>query len=64
MWKCPNDVTNTEIDYSVTNRVDIVRDVTVINQVNIASDHSLDYEQHQIGHSGGKENILTRHRQG
>ena len=38
-WKSPNGVSKTEIDYLLTNRPDIVTDVTVINQVNIGSDH-------------------------
>ena len=37
-WKSPNGVTKTEIDYILTNRPDIVTDVTVINQVNIGCD--------------------------
>ena len=40
-WKIPNGVAKTEIDYILTNRPDIVTDVTVINQVNIASGHIL-----------------------
>ena len=40
-WKIPNGVTKTEIDYILTNRPDIITDVTVINQVNIGSDHRL-----------------------
>ena len=39
IWNSPNGVTNTEIDYILTNRTDIVTDVTVINQVNTGSDH-------------------------
>ena len=37
----PNGEKKTEIDYILTNRPDIVTDVTVINQVNIGSDHRL-----------------------
>ena len=40
-WKTPNGVTKPEIDYILTNRPDIVTDVTLINQVNIGSDHRL-----------------------
>ena len=40
-WKSPNGVTKTEIDYILTNKPDIDTDVTVINQVNIGSDHRL-----------------------
>ena len=36
-WKTPTDVTKIKIDYILINRPDIVRDVTVINQVNIRS---------------------------
>ena len=41
MWKVHNGVTKTENDYILTNRPDIVTDVTVINQVNIDSDHRI-----------------------
>ena len=41
MWRSPNGVTKTEIDYILTRRQDIVTDVTVIKQVNIGSDHRL-----------------------
>ena len=41
MWKSPNGVAKTEIDYILTKRPDIVTEVTVINQVNIGSDHRL-----------------------
>ena len=40
-WESPNGVTKTAIDYILTNRPDIVIDVTVISQVNIGSDHKL-----------------------
>ena len=41
MWRSPNGVRKTEIDYILTRRQDIVIDVTVIKQVNIGSDHRL-----------------------
>ena len=40
-WKSPNGATKTDIDYILTNRPDIVTDVTVINKVNSGSDHRL-----------------------
>ena len=40
-WKSPSGVTKTEIYYILTNRPDVVTDVTVINQVNISTDHIL-----------------------
>ena len=40
-WKSPNGVTKTDIDYILTNRPDIVTDVTVVNQVNIGNHHRL-----------------------
>ena len=36
-----NGVTKSKIDYILTNRPDISTDITVINQVNIGSDHRL-----------------------
>ena len=36
-WKSPKGVTKAEIDYILTNRLDVVTDVTVINKVNIGS---------------------------
>ena len=39
-WKSPNGVKR--IDYILTNRPDIVANVTVINQDTIGSDHSMD----------------------
>ena len=39
MWESPNGVTKPEIDYILTNKPDIVTDVTVSNKVNIGSDH-------------------------
>ena len=39
MWKGWNGATKTEIHYILTNRPDIITDVTVINQVNIGSHH-------------------------
>ena len=40
-WKSPNLVTKSEIDYILTNRPDIVTDVTVINRATIGNDHRL-----------------------
>ena len=40
-WQSPNGVTKTETDYIITNRPDIVTDVTVFNQVNIGNDNRL-----------------------
>ena len=40
-WKSPNGVTNTEFEYILTNRLDIVTDITVIILVNTGSDHRM-----------------------
>ena len=40
-WKSAKGVTKIEIDYILTNWPKILTDVTVINQVNIGSDHRL-----------------------
>ena len=37
-WNSPNGVTKADIDYILTNRPDIVTNITVINQVNNGSD--------------------------
>ena len=37
-WKSPNDVTKTEIDYILTNRPDVITNVTVFNKDDIGSD--------------------------
>ena len=54
-WKSTSGVTKAEIDYILTNKPDIVTEVTVINQVNIGSDPQNGYEQRQTGGRGGKE---------
>ena len=38
-WKSPKGVTKAEIDYFLTNRPDVVTDVTVINKVNIGNNN-------------------------
>ena len=38
-WISPNCVTKSGIDYILTNRPDVVTNLTVINQVNVGSDH-------------------------
>ena len=55
-WKS---LTKTKLDYILTNRPDIVTDVTIINQVNTGSDHRMDIKQHQIGRRGGKVEQAT-----
>ena len=40
-WNSPYGVAKAEIDYILTNRQNIVTDVTIINQVNIGSDHRM-----------------------
>ena len=40
-WKGPNGITKNEIDFILTNRSDIVKDVTVLNKVNVGSDHRM-----------------------
>ena len=38
-WRSPNEETKNEIDFIITDNFNIVKDVTVINKVNIGSDH-------------------------
>ncbi|XP_063957603.1 craniofacial development protein 2-like [Lytechinus pictus] len=39
-WQSPNGTTRNEIDFILTNRPDIVKDVSVLNRFNTGSDHS------------------------
>ena len=41
MWKSTNGVMKTEIDYILTNKLNIITDITVTNQVNIGNDHRM-----------------------
>ena len=40
-WKSPDGNTKNEIDYTMTDKPSIFTDVTVINRVNIGSDHRM-----------------------
>ena len=54
--KSQNGVTKTKTNYILTNMPDIVTDVTVINHVNIGSDHGLVTSNIKLD-VDGKENI-------
>ena len=56
----PNGVTKTEIDYILTNRPDIVTDVTVINQGNIGSDHILIVSNIKLVVEMEKKTLMTK----
>jgi len=40
-WKSPDRKTKNEIDFIMTDRIDTIKDVTVINKVDIGSDHRM-----------------------
>lgn len=40
-WRSPDGTTKNEIDYILTNKPDTITDVTVLNRVNIGSDHRM-----------------------
>ena len=40
-WRSPDGNTKNEIDYSVTDKPSMVTEVTVINRINIESDHRM-----------------------
>ena len=40
-WRSPNGHSQNEIDYIMTDKPSMVTDVTVINRINIASDHMM-----------------------
>ena len=41
IWRSPDGHTRNEIDYIMTDKPSMVTDVTVINRINIGSDHSM-----------------------
>ena len=55
----PNGVAKTEIDYILTNRPDIVTDVTVINQVNIGSGHRLVMSHMKLDVEVKRKTVMT-----
>ena len=59
-WKSPNDVTKTDIGYLLTNKPDIVTDVTVINQVNIGSDHKLVMSNIKLDIEAERKTLMTK----
>ena len=53
-WRSPDGNTKNEIDYIMTDKPSMVTDVTVLNRVNIGSDHrmvmgSITLNKHQSG---------------
>ena len=40
-WRSPNDRSKNEIDYFLSDKLENIKDVTAINQVNVGSDHRL-----------------------
>ena len=60
MWKRTNGVTEIEIDYILTNRPDIVTDVTVISLVNIGSDHRLVMNNIKLDVEVEKKKMMTK----
>ena len=59
-WKIPNGATKTKIDYILTNRSDIVTDVTVISQVNIGSDHKLVMSNIKLDVEVERDKLMTK----
>ena len=55
-----NGVTKTEFDYILTNRPDIVKYVTVINQVNIGSDHRLVMSIMELDVEVERKSLMTK----
>ena len=59
-WKSPTNVTKTEIDYILTNRPVIVTDVTLINQVNIGSDHRMGMSSIKLNAEVERKTLTTK----
>ena len=55
-----NGVTNTEIDYILTNRLDIVTYVTITNQVNIGSDHRMVMNNIKLDIEVERKTLMTK----
>ena len=58
--KSPNGVTKTETDYILTNRPDIVTDVTVIHQVNTGSDHRMVMSNIKLDVEVERQTLMTK----
>ena len=58
--KSPNGVMKAETDYILTNRPDIVTEVTVINQVNIGSDHRLVMSNIKLDVEVERQTLMTK----
>ena len=63
-WKSPNSTTKAEIDYVLTNRPDIVTDVTVINQVSSGSEDRMVMSNIKLNVEVDRKNyLMTRSQQ-
>ena len=59
-WKSPNGVEKAEIDYILTNRCDVITDVTVINQVNIGRDHRMVVGNIKLDVEVERKNVMSK----
>ena len=58
-WRSPNGQTYNEIDYIITNKQHIFTDTTVINKVNIGSDHRLVMGSIRINTKMERQKLIT-----
>ena len=58
-WKSPCGVTN-EIDFILTNRRDIMKNVTVLNKVNVGSDHRMVRAEIKINLKRERKNLVSK----
>ena len=59
-WRSPDGNTKNEIDYIMTDKPSMVTDVTVINRVNIGSDHRMVISSFTLNARAERRKLLNK----
>ena len=59
-WNSPNGVAKFEINYTLTNMSQIVKDVTVVNQINIGIDFRMVMSDIKLDLEMEKKTVMTK----
>ena len=59
-WRSPDAHTKNEIDYTITDKPSMVTDVTVINRINIGSDHRMVMGSITLNTRSGRRKLLNK----
>ena len=59
-WRSPDGNTKNEIDYIMTDKPSMIIDVTVINRVNIGSDHRMEMGSITLNTRAERRNLLIK----